>query len=165
MRTTNTIVAIAVLTALGACNDTANRPSESPSNSDGATNRPVSDAVAELALGEAHYRLDFTTCVDEESGAVWISASDEQTRAAFPSIRIRYFPDRTVKPPVFSVEFLRADPRVLWRLESGTIQPTTTGHEATGIMNATEMTDDEQGRRMLPMDASNNRAFVLKVRC
>ncbi len=154
--------------AVGACHDTATHNTASAADSatpttSGDQANPAGNAT--LTLGEESYELDFAICVIDQDTAVRISASDERLRPEYPVVRIRYFPDRVAKPAVFSIEFRQTVPHLLWRLDSGSINPTTPGHAANGTLNATEMTNDERGKRMIPMGDSFNRNFSLDVRC
>ncbi|MEO0576577.1 MAG: hypothetical protein AAF004_14025 [Pseudomonadota bacterium] len=153
---------------VGACNNGATNDTTATTDRVASTKGDDQANVvgnATLTMGEESYELDFALCVIEPDNAVRIAASDNQSRPDYPVVRIRYFPDRVVKPPVFSVEFRQTVPHLLWRLDSGAIRPTEPGHTASGILNATEMTNDERGKRMIPMDESFNRDFSLDVRC
>lgn len=150
---------------LGACDATSNAPPSAAHQGAPEPRSQVSAASAELTLGDKRYHLDFALCVIEDTDAVWISASDKRKRPEFPSLRIRYFPERVVNPPVFSIEFHQTEPHILWRLETGSIRPTASGHDAEGTLNATQMTNGERGRRMLPMGDAHNRNFTLDVQC
>ncbi len=138
----------------------ADRPASAMDN-----NQTNTAGNATLSMGEESYALDFSICVIEPDNSVRIAASDNQSRPNYPVVRIRYFPDRVIKPPVFSIEFRQTVPHLLWRLESGSINPTATGHTANGTLNATEMTNDERGKRMIPLGDSFDRDFSLDIRC
>lgn len=119
-----------------------------------------------LTLGEQTYSLDFVLCYQEPDSSVRIELGDVEARAGYPSISVwlRDSDPRSVKPQIFSINFYRTKPRLLWRFENGDYEKTASGFVASGYVNGTVL-DKTAERFMTPLSEDKNQKFDLKVTC